>query len=134
MRRRTARLELSLLLAAAAAVGCGPSQRRACVDGEGRRADDARCEHPGASDDWTASNGADAGAPVAAGGGYHWVYYPRPWYGWGFGWGGGGYGGPAPAGFHAGEGGVSRGGFGGTGAAHAAGAGHGGAAGHGAGA
>lgn len=121
MRRRTAKLELTLLLAAAAALGCGPPQQRRCVDGEGRGADDWSCEHPGAAE-WTASNGADGGAaaPVPAGGGYHWIYVSRPWYGWGWrsGWGSGGF---SPGG----EAGVARGGFGSTGVAHAAAAGHG---------
>ncbi|HZZ84133.1 MAG TPA: hypothetical protein VFE30_06320 [Anaeromyxobacteraceae bacterium] len=139
MRRRTAKLELTLLLAAAAALGCGPRQQRRCADGEGRPADDLHCEHPAvAGADWSSSNGADGGpaAPVPAGGGYHWVYLARPWYGWGWGrsWygGSGWYGGSTGFRSSGGEAGVTRGGFGGTGEAHA-GAGHAGAAGHGSG-
>ena len=116
--RKTRRLDLTLLLAVAPLVaGCDGPEERHCVDAEGVYRPDEECLAPA-----SASGTWDQAPPRRV----HWVYVPQHHYG--------GIGTHAGSYVHStspgrGSAGVSRGGFGSTGAAHAA--GHGG--GHGAG-
>jgi hypothetical protein len=118
--RKSASIRLGLLLAAAA--GCGGSDRR-CVDEDQRVVDPALCLE------------SDGGTQVLAGRHYHYWYGGSTLFFLGRVYGGSSFGGPSAfrssGGSVSSPGDVSRGGFGSTGAAHAAGStggAHGGAA------
>jgi hypothetical protein len=108
--RKSASIRLGLLLAAAA--GCNGGERR-CVDEEQRVVDPALCRE------------GDAGTPPLVGRHYHYWYGGSTLFFLGRVYGGSSYGGSSAfrsGGGSASEpGGVSRGGFGSTGAAHSGG-------------
>jgi hypothetical protein len=129
--RKSSSVRLGILLAVAAVIlACErerPPERR-CVDGDGRFVDEAMCADGGAA---TADGGTaratgeweepDGGAPHRTGG-FHFVWIPYGAFG-GMGTYAPGYVRPGPGGPAAGPsspGAVTRGGFGSTGAAHAA--------------
>jgi hypothetical protein len=140
--RKSASVRLGLLLAVSALLlSCErerPDERR-CVDGEGRFVDEGLCASGASGPTGTVGSPAGAsggwderdGGPAPSRGGFHFIWIPYGMYG-GVGSYAPGYVRGAPAGAAHGDsapGSVSRGGFGATGAAHAApGAVHAGAA------
>jgi hypothetical protein len=132
--RKSASIRLGLLLTVSALlVSCDPEkpQERRCVDRDGQFVDEANCATgaPASVPDGGVATGAsggwdqpDGGTPAARGG-YHFIWIPYGMFG-GMGSYAPGYvrtgpGGASPSGTAAASP-VSRGGFGATGAAHAA--------------
>jgi hypothetical protein len=118
MPRKPADIQLGLSLVVAALLGCAsrdePPERR-CADAQGRLVDDALCGVDGGATGGWGDAPVDGGTPYAHAipygpMGYHYVYVPRSYYGGGA---------SSSWGSHS-SAAVSRGGFGGTGAAHAA--------------
>ncbi|HET8723086.1 MAG TPA: hypothetical protein VFM53_02705 [Anaeromyxobacteraceae bacterium] len=134
--RRSASVRVGLLLAVSSLISCSadrPPERR-CVDDEGRFVDEARCAEAaasagadrgatasGATGEWESGPSGPSG-PSTPRGGFHFIWIPYGAFG-GVGAYAPGYAGRGTAGGDAaghGSSSVTRGGFGATGAAHAA--------------